>query len=136
MDSWRDIPKWRIGRFGGVPVYLDALYPLMLAAVPFSLLGRSFPSAGEYVLFVVVTILGATLSILLHELGHAAAAKHYGVAADHIRIGPFYGLTFLRGHALKRNADIAGGFRPDAIRWPCRSGRSNYLHGTVHIRSL
>lgn len=106
MDGWRDIPSYEAGRIAGIPVRFDALYPLMPGAIALSLIGRNAPDFGRLVLFALIIIAGATLSILLHELGHSIAARRYNLHTREIRIGGFYGLASIEHQGLTRGQEI------------------------------
>lgn len=107
MDGWHDIPSYEIARLGGIPVRFDALYPLMVAAIALSMIGRNSPDLASLALFTLIAIGGATLSILLHELGHAAMARRYQLRTEEIRIGGFYGWAVIEDAPRTRLQTIA-----------------------------
>jgi Zn-dependent protease len=112
MDGWREIPCIEAGRIGGVPVRFDAVYPVMVLAIALSMIGRNAPSLSALAIFTLIAIAGATLSILLHELGHVAMARRFHLRAEEIRIGGFYGLAVLEDaprSRLQRIAVLAAG---------------------------
>ncbi len=106
MDGWRDIPSFEVGRIAGIPVRFDALFPLMVGAILLGFIGRNAPTFAHLIALAAIAVIGATLSILLHELGHAMAARRFGVATDEIRIGGFYGLAILSDVPPTRRAAI------------------------------
>jgi Zn-dependent protease len=78
-------------RIAGIPVYLDLLFILMLLIVmgPVYFVGgdSQFMSVG------IVVIIGLIISILLHELGHAFAARYFGIGVRHIELNALGGLA-------------------------------------------
>lgn len=102
MPTWSDIPAVRLGLLAGIPIKLDLTFLFAALTVLFSLLRRQFPSTWDYVIAFVLVLGGVFLSILTHELGHALVARRYGLRADEIRIGGFYGLAFLSGTPARR----------------------------------
>lgn len=100
MDGWRDIPSFEVCRFGGIPVRVDALYPVMAISIFISLIGRYSPTFAMLVAFGLLTLAGATLSILLHEIGHAGAARYFGLRTEEIRVSGFFGFTVIEHRPL------------------------------------
>lgn len=87
--------KWsfRIGRVGGVDVYIHATFLLLLAWVGISnwLDEKSLTASLIGVLFIVA-IFGC---VLLHELGHALAARRFGIVTRDITLLPIGGVARL-----------------------------------------
>ena len=72
-----------LGRIAGIPIYLD----LMFLAVLLFFGARYFTSGDTQVMAMGLLILaGLLLSILLHELGHAFAARLFGVRTREIEL--------------------------------------------------
>ncbi len=107
MEGWRDLPSYRVGRVVGVPLYIDALYPLMPIVIGFSLIGRNAPSFAKLLIFGLIAVAGATLSILAHEISHAMAARMFKLRTEEIRISGFYGLAIIEQGAVTRGQEIA-----------------------------
>lgn len=102
MGRLSDIPAVRVGYIRGIPVFLDLTFLAAAGTILFALVRRQFPGLIDYgIVFSLVTA-GVFLSILTHELGHAFAARRFGLRADEIRIGGFYGLAFLSGTPWRR----------------------------------
>ena len=85
--------SWRVGSIAGIALYLHATFLLLLAYVAIANY-QSSGSAGEAlngVLFVVA-VFG---TVVLHELGHALAAKRYGIETKDITLLPIGGIARL-----------------------------------------
>jgi Zn-dependent protease len=95
MPTWSDIPAVRLGRLHGIPILVDLTFPFAVLTVLFSLMHRQLPGIWDYVIAFVLVTAGIFLSILAHELGHASVARKFGLWAEEIRIGGFYGLAML-----------------------------------------
>ena len=69
--------KFRIGSLLGIPVYIHATFPLLLAWIGMTqwLQERNLGETVDSVVFVLA-IFGC---VVLHELGHAVAARRYGI---------------------------------------------------------
>ncbi len=87
--------KWtlKVGRFLGVDVYLHGTFLLLLGflAIAHWLPQRSLSDAASGVMFFV-SLFGC---VLLHEFGHALAARRYGIVTQDITLLPIGGLARL-----------------------------------------
>lgn len=85
--------SWRIGRLAGIGIYIHATFFLLILFILFANWqeGRSLATALSGVFFVLV-IFGC---IVLHELGHALAARKYGILTRDITLLPIGGLARL-----------------------------------------
>lgn len=83
----------RLGRLLGIDVYLHVTFLLLLAFVMVShgFASGSVPAAVGGGLFFV----GLFLCVLLHEFGHALAARRYGIGTREITLLPIGGLARL-----------------------------------------
>ncbi|MBX3732532.1 MAG: site-2 protease family protein [Verrucomicrobiae bacterium] len=83
--------KWsfKVGRWWGVDVYVHATFLLLLAVV--GLQGGSLIAAAGGVL-LYGSLFGC---VLLHEFGHALAARHYGIGTRDITLLPIGGVARL-----------------------------------------
>ncbi|MBX6749518.1 MAG: M50 family metallopeptidase [Micromonosporaceae bacterium] len=102
----------RLGRVLGVPVYLRWSW-LLLAAVVVVLyagvLDAMLPQltlAGRYA-FAVGFVLCLLLSVLLHEVGHAVVARHYGIRVRTIMLEVLGGYTEMEADSPHPRADLA-----------------------------
>ncbi|HEX5410557.1 MAG TPA: site-2 protease family protein [Terriglobia bacterium] len=85
--------SWKIGEVAGIGLYVHATFWLLIAFVLFLNWsdGRGLLTALYGAGFILV-IFGC---IILHELGHAAAARHFGVRTRDITLLPIGGLARL-----------------------------------------
>jgi hypothetical protein len=102
---------FRLGRVLGVPVYLRYSW-LLLAFVVVVLyarvLDRMLPQlspAGQYA-FAVGFVLCLLLSVLLHEIGHAVVARHYGIRVRAITLELLGGYTEMETDSPHPRADL------------------------------
>jgi Zn-dependent protease len=88
-NSW----SFRVGRMLGVDIYVHFTFVLLLGfiGVAHGLAGRSMAAALTGVLFFA----GIFLCVLLHEFGHALAARRYGINTTDITLLPIGGLARL-----------------------------------------
>jgi Zn-dependent protease len=85
--------SWRLGRAAGVDVYLHFTFLLLLGWEFFSrALHGDFVGAVWQGLIFNVVLFG---TIVLHELGHALAARHYGIGTADITLLPIGGVARL-----------------------------------------
>jgi Zn-dependent protease len=83
----------RLGRFAGIDVYVHVTFLLLLGWIAYSAWVATGSLAG--VVNGLVLILLLFLCVLLHEFGHALAARRYGIATRHITLLPIGGLAAL-----------------------------------------
>lgn len=85
--------SWPIGRLFGIPLRVHVTFPLLLAWIAFSQWQIDRDVAA------VVSLIGLILTVfaivVLHELGHALAARRYGVKTRDITLLPIGGLARL-----------------------------------------
>lgn len=89
QNTW----TFRLGRWFGVDVYVHLTFVLLLGfiGVAHGLAQRSWDAALTGVLFFA----GIFLCVLLHEFGHALAARRYGIKTKDITLLPIGGLARL-----------------------------------------
>ena len=85
--------SWRIARIAGIDVYVHATFLILLAivaAAPFYTT-RSVPETLGQILFLLLLF----AIVVLHELGHALTARHFGIQTRDIILLPIGGVARL-----------------------------------------
>ena len=87
--------KWslKLARLAGIDVFVHATFPLLLIYVAWSYWQLTHSLGG--VLRGVSLLLAVFLCVVLHELGHALAARHYGIKTRDITLLPIGGIARL-----------------------------------------
>lgn len=75
--------SWRIGSAFGIGIFVHASFFLLPLWVFFSNLQDGSASTGLYLAFLIILVFGC---IILHELGHALMARHFGIATRDITL--------------------------------------------------
>jgi stage IV sporulation protein FB len=86
--------RWtfHIARIAGIDVKIHATFLLLLAFYGFAFFGQGgLPAAIQGVVFIALVF----LCVLLHEFGHALAARRYGINTPDITLLPIGGLARL-----------------------------------------
>lgn len=85
--------SWRIGSVAGIGIYIHATFLLLILFILF--INWHHGSSLQDTLAAVVFILAIFACIVIHELGHALAARHYGIPTRDITLLPIGGLSRL-----------------------------------------
>jgi len=88
--SW----SWKIGRVAGIPIFVHWTFLILIGWLILDELaqGHDLSTALAQIAFVMA-LFGC---VVLHELGHAMAARHFGVATADITLLPIGGLARLQ----------------------------------------
>ena len=87
--------RWSItiGRFGGTAVKIHITFILLLAWIAFSAWSRGGPAAAlDSTVFIVLLF----ACVVLHEFGHIAAARRYGIGTPEVTLLPIGGVASLQ----------------------------------------
>src|SRR5882672_11660056 len=85
--------SFRIARIAGIPIQCHVTFLLLVAWIAIS--GGLFTGQPRAALAAVVLLLVVFTCVVLHELGHALAARRYGIATRDITLLPIGGLARL-----------------------------------------
>jgi Zn-dependent protease len=85
--------SWKIARIAGVDIYVHATFFLLLYLVGASYYSQKGSLAAA--LYGVGFILALFFCVVLHELGHSLAARHYGIQTRNITLLPIGGIAAL-----------------------------------------
>lgn len=82
--------RFELGRVGGIPIYLDTFFVLVLIlfSYPYFTAGSTEAMSAGFVIIV-----GILVSILLHELGHAFAGRLFKAHVSHIELTGIGGIA-------------------------------------------
>jgi Zn-dependent protease len=85
--------SWRIGRIAGIGIFVHPTFLLLLVWVMVTnYLAHDDPMEAFSGLFFIVTLFGI---VILHELGHALAARRFGIRTRDITLLPIGGVARL-----------------------------------------
>ena len=94
---------WKLGTLGGVAIYVHSTCLLLVALQLLQpLVAGGWPLA-LYRLALYLAVLGC---IVLHELGHARMARHYGIATRDITLYPIGGVASLERMSEKPSEEF------------------------------
>ena len=100
-SSW----TWNLGRLAGIPVRLHLSFLLLLAwiAVVYAFHGANLGVIG----LGLVLVIAIFVTIVIHELGHALVARHYGYRTRDILLLPIGGIASLERMPEKPSQELA-----------------------------
>lgn len=96
--------SWKIGEFLGIGLYVHATFPLLLAfvALPAIIYDGDLIGAAESIGFILVLF----VCVVLHEYGHALAARRYGIQTQDITLLPIGGVARLERMPEKPSQEL------------------------------
>lgn len=83
--------SWRIGRIAGIDLNVHATFLILLAWIALREYQRGLPAVASAVAYTLAVF----AIIVLHELGHAFTARHYGIQTRDILLLPIGGVARL-----------------------------------------
>jgi Zn-dependent protease/CBS domain-containing protein len=126
--------SWRIGSISGIGLYVHATFVLLLAWIgieAWSSTGHVMPAVIG-VLFVIAVF----LMVVLHELGHAFAARRYGVRTRDIILLPIGGVARLDRMPKEPKQELVIAFAGPAVNVAIALAMYAWLTLTGGIPSL
>lgn len=95
--------NWRIGRPFGIDVFISGWFWLL----PIVIFATSFANGGvDAALFDTASVIALFGCVALHELGHALAARGYGIRTRDITLYPIGGVARLERMPEKPSAEM------------------------------
>lgn len=92
-----------LGRIAGIPIRLHWSFFILMAVYA----GSSLFTGGVSELLSTLLVLGALFAtVVLHELGHALAGRHYGIPTRSITLWPFGGIAAMEGMPTKPRQEL------------------------------
>lgn len=94
----------KIGKIAGIGIFIHWSFTLLIAFIIFSnyRAGQNF----EQIVWSIIFVLSIFLTVLLHELGHALAAKRYHIKTKDITLLPIGGLARLESLPEKPKEEL------------------------------
>jgi len=126
--------SWRLGRVLGIEVYVHFTFMLLLGWVLLIhyFLRQDWGDALEELLFIVVVF----ATVLLHEFGHALAARRYGIPTRDITLLPIGGLARLERMPEDPKQELVVALAGPAVNVALAAGLSLWLAGTASPPAL
>ena len=84
--------SWKIGRLAGINLYLHSTFLLLMAFTALS--GLAYHDPRMQLLNLALPVMLFSI-VVLHELGHALAARHFGIGTRDITLYPIGGVARL-----------------------------------------
>lgn len=104
-------PGVRLGRVGGIPIYLSWSWLVLAVLITFlyaGVVGRNLPALSSFAVFVVAFgfVVCLIVSVFLHELGHALASRRAGTGVRSISLEMLGGFTEMEREAPTARVEL------------------------------
>lgn len=85
--------SWKVAKIAGIDVFIHSTFFILIAWIGFSywITQRTFNAVANGIVFILLLF----LFVLMHEFGHALAAKKFGISTRDITLLPIGGLARL-----------------------------------------
>jgi Zn-dependent protease len=100
------LSSFRVGRFFGTEVRVYGAALLLVYLVLLTLQGLRGLAFWDQLLWVTLGILALYVTVWIHEMGHALAARRYHIKTPLITLSPLGGLAHMQGATPSPRADI------------------------------
>lgn len=107
--------KLSLGRVAGIDLYVHWTFSLLLIYIVYS--GISSGLGAEDILWSVAFILAIFGCVVLHELGHALAARRYGIGTRDITLLPIGGVASLESMPEKPSEELVVALAGPAVNF-------------------
>jgi Zn-dependent protease len=81
----------KLGKFFGIDTYIHGTFWLL----PLLVLFQTFGAGLDAIAFYLLLVFAVFVCVALHEMGHALAARAYGIGTRHITLYPIGGVAML-----------------------------------------
>lgn len=112
--------SWKLGRFAGIDTYVHVSLLLLAAWVAWG--AWSGFGTGLAVVLSVAALAGVFASVLLHELGHALAARRYGIPTRRITLSLIGGVAQLDGMPHRPRQELVVALAGPAVNFAIAAG--------------
>jgi len=124
--------SWRLGSLAGIPVFVHASFSILLVWVAVSHLRRG--DGASTLLGGLLFTLSIFACVVLHELGHALAARRFGVRTRDITLLPIGGVARLESMPEKPSHELVVALAGPAVNLVIAAvllGVLAFLHGPM-----
>ena len=112
--------SWKLGRFAGVDTHVHASFLLLVAWAAYA--AWTGAGTGIAVVLGLLFLVGVFGSVLLHELGHALAARRYGIRTRGITLLPIGGIAQLEGEPRTPKQELVIALAGPAVNFVLAAG--------------